>query len=148
MGKKFVTAQVERANDDGLGFQGRGDLAVGLVLLRFGGKRFPVDEQIFRAKQAHACRAAGKHPFGVARLFDVRGEDHTRAVERDRRLLAHLAQFFLQRDPFAHELPVLEQRLVRRIGNDLAVVAVQQDLLAAPQFPAGLLQTDHCRNAH
>ena len=50
MRQKFVAAQVERSDDDRVGFEGRGHFFVGLILLFLSGQYFPVDEQILRAK--------------------------------------------------------------------------------------------------
>ena len=43
---EFITAQIERADNDRLGFQRRGDFAVGLILLLFRRQAFAVDEKM------------------------------------------------------------------------------------------------------
>ena len=57
MGKEFVAAQIQRADDDRMGFQGGGQLAIDLELLLLGGQGFAVDEQVFGAEQPNALGA-------------------------------------------------------------------------------------------
>ena len=58
-----------------------------------------------------------------------------------------VAQFFLQRDLFADQLAVFEQRLVGRVDDDDAVETVEQGIIARLHFLARVLQSDHGRDA-
>ena len=73
--QQFVSAQIQRADDDRIGFERRCNLAIGLILLLLGRGHLAIDEQIFRAEQPDAFRAAGAHGLGIRRLFDVRGDE-------------------------------------------------------------------------
>src|SRR6185437_7280595 len=108
MGKKFVAAQIECANRDGMGFQSFGDLPVGLILFLFSRERVAIDEKIFGAEQAHAFGAAVLDGIGVPCSFDIRGEKNAMAIEREGWFEQNIAQLFLQRDLLADELAVFE----------------------------------------
>ncbi len=147
MGKEFIAAQVQRADHNGVRFERPGNLPVGLVLFLLGGQRVTVDEQIFRAEQPDPVRAAALDAAGVIGLLDVGGEKDAMVVQRDGRLLHHVAEFFLERDLFADQLAILKQRLVGGIDDDDAIEAVQQGILTCFQFLAGILQANYGRNA-
>ncbi len=133
---EFVAAQIERADDDRMRFQRGGDLPVNFVLLFLARQAVAVDEQKFRAEQADAFRAVGDDGFDVVLVFDVRGEMDDFSVERDGGLLLDFAQFFLERRLDARKLAVFKQRLVGRIDDDRAVVAVEQRVIAGLEFLA------------
>ena len=126
----------------GLRFQRGGHLAINLVLVLLAGQAVAVDEQKFRAEQPDALRAVGDDGFDVILVFDVRGEVDGFAVERDGGLALDFAEFFVERRLDFRQLAVFKQRLVGRIDDDGAVVAVEQRVIAALQFLADVLQAD------
>ena len=71
---KFVAAEVERADDDGLRFERGGHFAINFVLLLLGRQAFAVDEQEFRAEQADAFRAVLDDGGDIVLVLDVRGQ--------------------------------------------------------------------------
>ena len=131
----------------GLRLERGGDLAIDLVLLLLGRQIVAVDEQKFRAEQAHALRAVGNHGFDVVLVFNVGGEMDGLAVEGDGGLVPDFAEFFLQGRLDFCQLAIGKQRLVGRVDDDGAVVTVQQRVVAAVQFLADGLQTDDGGNA-
>ena len=142
MGEELVPAQIERADDDGLRFEGGGDPAIGLNLFLFARERVAIDEEIFGAEQPDALGAAGDDAVGVGRLLDVGGEDDAGAVEGDGGLVDGGAEFFLQGDLFADQLAVFKQGLVGGINDDDPVVAVEESGGAGDEFLAGGMKAD------
>ena len=67
----------------GIRLERGGDLAIDLVLLLLARQAVAVDEQKFRAEQAHALRAVGNHGLNVVLVLDVGGKMDGFAVERD-----------------------------------------------------------------
>ena len=69
--QELVAAQIQRADDDRQRLEGGNGFAVGLVLLLLARQAVAVQEQVFRAEQAHAFGAVGLDLLGVGRLLDV-----------------------------------------------------------------------------
>ena len=147
MSHELVATEIERANDHRCGPQRRRHHAIRLELLLLRRELVAVQEKIFRAEQTHAFRAAAAHLLHVVRALDVRGERELHAVERDRGLVRGVAQLLVEADVLAHELAVLEERLIRGIDDNPPVVAIEQNVLAVAQFGAGLPHADHRRDA-
>ena len=69
------------------------------------------------------------------------------SVQRDGGLLLDFVKFFLQRRLDARKLAVFKQRLVGRVDDDRAVVAVKQRVIAGIEFLARCFQSDDGGNA-
>ena len=110
------------------------------------GRLVAVDEQKFRAEQAHAFRAVLDDGLDVVLVLDVGGKMDGLAVERDGGLALDFAEFFAERGLDLGELAVFKQRLVGGIDDDGAVVAVEQRVVAGLQFLADVLRADHGGN--
>ena len=93
----------------GIRLERGGDLAIDLILLLLGGQAVAVDEQKFRAEQAHALRAVRNHGFNVVLVFDVGGEMDGFAVERDGGLALDFMEFFVQGRLDFRQLAVFKQ---------------------------------------
>ncbi|MFM1943613.1 MAG: hypothetical protein RI897_2595 [Verrucomicrobiota bacterium] len=142
VGKEFVTAQVERSDDDLLGVGGFGDGAVDFVLFFLGGEGFAVEIEEFGAEEADAFGAAGADGVEVGGAFEVGGEGDVLAVEGDGGFVADGAEFLGEIDVALLELAVLEEGLVGGIEDEEAVESVQEDVLSGAELAAGVPEAD------
>src|SRR5437868_15511750 len=85
--EKFISAQIQSANDHRAGIESGSDLAVGIELLLLGRKRFPVNEQILGPVKAHPFSATGQNCLGVGRLLDIGRKNNTLAIQGDGRFV-------------------------------------------------------------
>ena len=88
----------------------------------------------------------GDDGFDVVLVLDVRGKVDGLAVERDGGLPLDFAELFIERRLDFRQLAVFKQRLVGRVDDDGAVVAVEQRIVAVLQFLGDGLQPDDGRD--
>src|ERR1041385_247977 len=67
-------------------------------------------------------------------------------IQRDRRLQARVGQLLLQCVMLKDDLAVFEERLVGRVNDDRAIIAIEQSVLAAFELAADVLQSYDCWN--
>jgi len=86
--QRFVAAQVERANDHGVGRKGRDDRPVARKLLVFAGQSRGIQVEILRAERVRRPLPASPAPNCSPPPFPGRQQDDVHAVQRFRRQAA------------------------------------------------------------
>ena len=71
------------------------------------------------------------HGLDFVRQLDIRGEDDVAAIDRGGGRLAQLGELFLDLRFLDLELAVFPERLVGRVDDEIAVVAIEQHVVAA-----------------
>ena len=144
--QRFVAAQVERANDHGVGRKGRDDRPVARKLLVFAGQSRGIQVEILRAKESNSLRLRVPHRAVLLHLFQVRQQDDVHAVQRFRRqaaggLKARLEALLLGLNP-----AIAEQRLLGGIDDHHPFITVDQHPVAAADPRREIPDSDHRRN--
>ena len=144
---EFVAADVEGADDDAVGAAAFSHEFVGFVLLVFGGRDGLVEEKKFGTEETDAFGARGGDGVEFGRQFDIGGEDDVASVARVRRGFADGLELVGDFDFVAFDLAVFEACLFGGVADELAAVAVEQNIIAGGDFGADAGEGDNGRNA-
>ena len=126
----LVAAEVEGADGDALAAGALDRPRSATILLLLVGRHRPVHEHELGAQQADPGGAGVDDVLHLHRQLDVRLQTDRHAVAGHRRLAGELAQRALLLLPFAAATSVFLHRHRRRMDDDLAMVAVDQDGIA------------------
>ena len=124
------------------------DVPIDFVLFLLGRERGPVQIKKLRPVKPDPFRAVLQHRLDIRRHFNISRQNDVAAIARGRFRFAQFAE--LLRHPLLamFQFAVMPKRIRRRIQNQNAVVAIEQDFLPALQLLRRIVQTDDRRNPH
>ena len=146
--QRFVAAQVQGADNHGVGRKGRDDGLVDRKLLVFAGQVRGIEIEIFRAKESDAF---GLRVLGGAVLFhllQVCQQDDVHSIQRLRRQAAGGLKARLEALLFGSNPAIAQQRLLGGIYDHHPFIAIDQHAVAAADPRREIPDPDHGRNLH